>query len=96
LLKIQGVKEMPGKRKRRRPGAAWRWRTLEDFDPGLRAAIKAMGSATHLAAAIGVAPQAIAQWTAVPIDRMEAVSDATGVPRHKLRPDIYKGYRLAS
>jgi DNA-binding transcriptional regulator YdaS (Cro superfamily) len=87
---------MPGRRKRRRPGAAWRWRTLDDFDPGLRAAIKAMGSMTDLAEAIGVAPQAIAQWRIVPVERMEAVEDATGVPRHRLRPDIYKGYRIAN
>jgi DNA-binding transcriptional regulator YdaS (Cro superfamily) len=83
---------MPGRRKRRRPGAAWRWRTLEDFDPGLRAAIKAMGSATNLAEAIGIAPQAIAQWKIVPVGRLEDVEGATGVPRHRLRPDLYRGY----
>ena len=36
-----------------------------------------------------ITPQAIAQWKHVPAERVLDVEKATGVPRHKLRPDLY-------
>ena len=40
-----------------------------------------------LARELGVKPQAISQWTEVPVARVKAVSDATGIPPHLMRPD---------
>ena len=84
---------MPSKRKE---SPQWRWRTLEQFDPGLRVAIVAAGGTiTSLARLIGIAPQAIAQWTKVPADRIIEIERATGVDRERLRPDLYRRYRRA-
>ena len=58
-------------------------------DRGLESALKAASSATALARAIGVTSQAIAQWRRIPAERCQAVSAATGIPLHDLRPDIY-------
>ena len=78
---------MPAKR---RPRASWRWRTLEDLDPGLRLAVEKAGSMTNLARLIGIAPQAIAQWDIVPINRVLDVERETGVDRRDLRPDMFR------
>lgn len=37
----------------------------------------------------GVSPQAISQWSRVPVLRVLDVERVTGIPRHELRPDIY-------
>ncbi|WP_458760518.1 transcriptional regulator [Afipia sp. TerB] len=36
-----------------------------------------------------ITPQAISQWKQVPAERVLGVERATGVPRHRLRPDLY-------
>ncbi|MCK1718886.1 YdaS family helix-turn-helix protein [Bradyrhizobium sp. 141] len=36
-----------------------------------------------------ITPQAIAQWKQVPAERVLKVEKATGIPRHRLRPDLY-------
>jgi DNA-binding transcriptional regulator YdaS (Cro superfamily) len=84
---------MPAKR---RPRASWRWRTLEDLDPGLRLAVEKAGSMTNLARLIRIAPQAIAQWDIVPINRVLEIEKATGVDRELLRPDMFKRRKRAS
>jgi DNA-binding transcriptional regulator YdaS (Cro superfamily) len=84
---------MPVKR-RRKP--AWRWRSLADLDPGLRAAVEAAGNMTNLARMIGIAPQAIAQWGPPPINRVLEIEKATGVDREILRPDMFKRRKRAS
>lgn len=50
-------------------------------------ALAAAGRAVKLAAALGIKPQAINNWTRVPVDRVADVERITGVPRHVLRPD---------
>lgn len=52
-------------------------------------AIKRAGSVKALAEAAGVRPQAISQWKAIPAERVARISDALGMPRHQLRPDLY-------
>lgn len=52
-------------------------------------AIKAVGSSKELARRIGVTPQAVSQWKAVPPSRVLAVERASGVSRTVLRPDLY-------
>lgn len=59
-------------------------------DPGLEAAIGAAGSITKLAAKIGTSHQNICTWRRVPVSRLIAVEEATGVPRETLRPDLYR------
>lgn len=36
-----------------------------------------------------ISPQAISQWKRVPAERVLEVERATGISRHKLRPDLY-------
>jgi DNA-binding transcriptional regulator YdaS (Cro superfamily) len=52
-------------------------------------AILEAGSVSRLARAIGVTPQAVSQWHDPPANRVLAIERATGVSRHRLRPDIY-------
>lgn len=59
-------------------------------DPGLRAAIANAGGVMKLSRLIGITHVAISNWTRVPPYRVPAVSRVTGVPRHKLRPDLYE------
>ena len=52
---------------------------------------KAVKGNTGLSRALngGITPQAISQWKQVPAERVLDVEQATGVSRHRLRPDIY-------
>nr|WP_244483175.1 Cro/CI family transcriptional regulator [Rhizobium sp. Leaf383] len=52
-------------------------------------AIQSVGSSKELARRVGVTPQAVSQWKAVPYNRVLAVERASGVHRSTLRPDIY-------
>ena len=58
-------------------------------DKGLSAAIERADSMTSLAESVGVSLSALSQWQRVPAERVLRVEQATGVPRHKLRPDLY-------
>jgi DNA-binding transcriptional regulator YdaS (Cro superfamily) len=58
-------------------------------DAGIRAAINAIGSGAVLAKAIGISPAAVYRWGKVPTDRIKEIERLTGVPREKLRPDLY-------
>lgn len=58
-------------------------------DAALQRAIDAAHGTANLAREIGVTSQAISQWERCPIERAKQVEDATGVPRHELRPDIF-------
>lgn len=58
-------------------------------EPGLVAAIKAVGSPTELAKLLKIKPQAVHQWREIPPRRVLKVAHLTGVPLHKLRPDLY-------
>lgn len=61
----------------------------EKDDGALRGAIKAAGGLTKLAESLGISKQAISKWDEVPPLRVLAVERATGVSRHRLRPDMY-------
>ena len=50
------------------------------------------GRRAALAKAIGINPGAISQWDRVPTDKLDKVAEFTGIPKNKLRPDIFKGY----
>jgi DNA-binding transcriptional regulator YdaS (Cro superfamily) len=52
-------------------------------------AIAAAGNQSQLAKRLGVSYQSIQQWKRIPAGKIAAVSMATGIPRHELRPDIF-------
>lgn len=58
-------------------------------DEGLQEAIRAAGGISELARRVGVSQPSVSNWRRVPAERVLAVEAATGVPRTKLRPDLY-------
>lgn len=58
-------------------------------DEGLQEAIRAAGGISELARRVGVSQPSVSNWRRVPAERVLAVEAATGVPRAKLRPDLY-------
>lgn len=71
---------------------------MSDFDSinDLKAAAlddakKAVRGNTGLSRALKgeITPQAVSQWKQVPAERVLDVERATGVSRHRLRPDLY-------
>ncbi|WP_242173919.1 MULTISPECIES: YdaS family helix-turn-helix protein [unclassified Pseudomonas] len=55
-------------------------------------AAKAAGGQSALARVLGCTPQNVQRWCAsgrVPAERVISVEQATGIPRHELRPDLY-------
>jgi TorA maturation chaperone TorD len=58
-------------------------------DTGLNDAIRAVGGVSELARRIGISQPAVTNWERVPAERVLAVEAATGVPRIRLRPDLY-------
>jgi DNA-binding transcriptional regulator YdaS (Cro superfamily) len=57
----------------------------------LEEAKEAVNGNTGLSRALSgkITPQAVSQWKQVPAERVLDVERATGVPRHRLRPDLY-------
>lgn len=58
-------------------------------DPGLTEAFHSTGGVSELARRLGISQPSVSSWTRVPAERVVAVEAATGVPRHRLRPDLY-------
>jgi DNA-binding transcriptional regulator YdaS (Cro superfamily) len=59
-------------------------------DKGLRLAIEAAGTRYRLAMLLGVRPSSILKWRRVPSGRILQVEAVTGIPREKLRPELYR------
>ncbi len=57
---------------------------------GLKEIRERKGLQSALARHLGVTRQAISDWPLVPIDRLKEVEKFTGIPREKLRPDIFR------
>jgi DNA-binding transcriptional regulator YdaS (Cro superfamily) len=56
----------------------------------------AVGNKSELARRLGVKVQSIQQWKRIPAERVLDVERITGIPRHKLRPDLYPAAREAA
>jgi DNA-binding transcriptional regulator YdaS (Cro superfamily) len=61
----------------------------ETPEQALDRAVKVAGSASALARALGISPEAVMQWRQVPALRVIKVAQVTGVPKEALRPDLY-------
>src|SRR3954470_10737100 len=59
-------------------------------DPGLNEAIQAVGGVSELARRVGISQPSVSNWDKVPAERVLAVESVTGVPRMRLRPDLYR------
>src|SRR5947209_5022312 len=59
-------------------------------DPGLSAAIQAVGGVSELARRVGISQPSVSNWDKVPAERVLAIEAVTGVPRVRLRPDLYR------
>ena len=57
---------------------------------GLRKAVKAAESKASLARSLGLERATVSSWYRVPQRWTAKVEQATGVPRHELRPDLYE------
>lgn len=53
-------------------------------------AISKSGGVVRLARELQISPQAVCKWKRVPAERVLAVSRASGIPCHVLRPDIFE------
>ena len=62
---------------------------MVEKDEALLRAIKAVGTSDALAAKLEITPQAISQWTQIPLGRVFDVERVTGIPRDELRPDFF-------
>ena len=52
-------------------------------------AAQKVGGMAQLAEKLGIARQAIYQWSRIPAERVVEVERITGVPRVELRPDLF-------
>ena len=58
-------------------------------DEPLRRAIQAAGTSQKLAEKLEIKPQAVSQWSRVPLRRVFDVERVTGIPHAELRPDFF-------
>lgn len=47
------------------------------------------GLRSRIARELNITPGAVTQWQEVPAKHVLAVAKITGIPRHRLRPDLY-------
>src|SRR6185503_1605085 len=59
-------------------------------DPGLSAAIQAVGGVSELARRVGISQPSVSNWDKIPAERVLVVEAATGIDRKVLRPDLYQ------
>ena len=62
---------------------------MREREPVLREAIEAAGGPAAFAKAAGVKLPSIYSWKRIPAERVVRVEAATGIPRHRLRPDVF-------
>ncbi len=65
-------------------------RGKQKVDKGLELAIAAAGTRYRLAKLLGIKPSSVLKWGRIPTGRVVQVEQVTGVPREKLRPELYR------
>ena len=60
------------------------------MDSGLRLAIEAVGTRYRLSKLLGLSTTSTQNWDRIPLTRILEVEKVTGVPREKLRPELYR------
>lgn len=60
---------------------------------GLRKIRATPGLSAKIAKAFKISRQAVSDWDKVPITRLAQVERITGIPRDRLRPDIFRRRR---
>lgn len=58
-------------------------------DAGLLEAAEAVGGLARLARALEIPVQNVCRWERIPPHWVLAIEHATGIPRERLRPDLY-------
>jgi DNA-binding transcriptional regulator YdaS (Cro superfamily) len=58
--------------------------------------IDAAGGPVALGRKLGITGAAVSQWNRVPVERVLRVESETGIPRHRIRPDIYPAQDAAA
>jgi DNA-binding transcriptional regulator YdaS (Cro superfamily) len=56
----------------------------------IQLAIDAAGGLRPLARQLGIKHSSIAAWARIPLRHLFTIEELTGIPREKLRPDIFK------
>jgi hypothetical protein len=62
---------------------------MKQRNPILIEVFASFGSATKLAAHLGISRSAVGQWQIVPLRYLREISRVTNIPKAKLRPDLY-------
>jgi Putative antitoxin of bacterial toxin-antitoxin system, YdaS/YdaT len=61
-----------------------------DRNPILIKVFAHFGTMVALAKTLGLTRQAISKWKNIPLRHVTTLSNMTGIPRERLRPDIYE------
>jgi hypothetical protein len=64
-------------------------RRRRDTDAVVRRLRAQRGWAARAAKACGITRQSVVQWSRVPACRVSAISKLTGLPQHRIRPDVF-------
>jgi hypothetical protein len=62
----------------------------EPTDKELQAVITVMGGRVELARSLGLKYRSVLDWRRVPVERLIQIERITGIPRQRLRPDLYR------
>ena len=60
-----------------------------DGADGIKAIKDVVGMKSRLAKHLGISRQAVTHWKKVPLNRLDEVAAISGIPRERLRPDIF-------
>lgn len=59
-------------------------------NPVINIAAKKLGGIVKLSMALGLSRGAASLWSEIPVDHVHKLEELTGIPREKLRPDIFR------
>ena len=62
---------------------------IPSMDKITKQAVAKAGGVNAVAAALGITKQAVSQWKKIPAAKVRQMTELTGIPAQKLRPDIF-------